>query len=76
MSGTSIYVHSCIVCFNVFLKVDVYCINYTCFQKINVKKEEGIAVIVNVRLKEKLVFYENSAIIILLRSMYYILKNK
>jgi len=56
MSGTSIYVHSCIVCFNVFLKVDVYCINYTCFQKINVKKEEGIAVIVNVRLKEKLVF--------------------
>jgi hypothetical protein len=40
MTGTFTYVHSCIVCFNVFLKVDVYCISYMCFQETNVYKNE------------------------------------
>jgi uncharacterized membrane protein (Fun14 family) len=82
MSRTSIYVHSCIVCFNVFLEVGVYCISYTCFQKINVikinkiknKKKKKVAYIVYVRLKEKSVLCENSVIIILRRSRYYVLR--
>jgi len=68
MSRTSIYVHTCIVCFNVFLKVGVYCISYMCFWKINVIRLGSYYCKRNT--KEKSVICEISVISILLRSRY------
>jgi hypothetical protein len=68
MSGTSIYVHSCIVCFNVFLKVGVYIISYMCFQEKKFIKMGSCYCAC--KTKEKSILCENSVISILLRSRY------
>jgi hypothetical protein len=63
MSRTSIYVHSCIVCFNVFLKVGVYGISYTCFQKINVIKIKWVAIIIYVKQRKSWFFAKSQWIV-------------
>jgi hypothetical protein len=66
--GTSIYVLSCIVYFNVFLKVSVY-LSATCI----FKKQKFIKMgscYCELKTKEKSVLCKNSVISILLRSRY------
>jgi hypothetical protein len=72
MTWTSIYVHSCIVCFNYFLLVGVCYISYGVFQ-IKVYKI-GSCYSARKTIKEKLVLCKNSVSLISLRSRCYVLR--